>query len=208
MVFKSIFHNETSENTFLVFDEETKNGIIIDPGCKMEKIDNLIAENGVNVKYILLTHCHYDHIKGVEKLREITGAELCVTEECAGNIKNPNVNLSGAWLDYKIVHENPEITLNENEVFNFEGIEVKTIKTPGHTNCSTCFIFGNDLFSGDTLFLQTTGRWDLPTGDEDTLRKSIKEKLYTLDDDINVYPGHGKKTSIGYEKNFNFLVRG
>ena len=192
------------ENTYLI--TENGNGVLIDPGSSAEDVIKFAGD--INIKYIFLTHCHYDHIKGVEKLREITGAELCVTEECAGNIKNPNVNLSGAWLDYKIVLENPEITLNENEVFNFEGIEVKTIKTPGHTNCSTCFIFGNDLFSGDTLFLQTTGRWDLPTGDEDTLRKSIKEKLYTLDDDINVYPGHGKKTSIGYEKNFNFLVRG
>ena len=192
------------ENTYLI--TENGNGVLIDPGSSAEDVIKFAGD--INIKYIFLTHCHYDHINGVEKLREITGAELCVTEECAGNIKNPNINLSGAWLDYKIVLENPEITLNENEVFNFEGIEVKTIKTPGHTNCSTCFIFGNDLFSGDTLFLQTTGRWDLPTGDEDTLRKSIKEKLYTLDDDINVYPGHGKKTSIGYEKKFNFLVRG
>jgi len=192
------------ENTYLI--TENGNGVLIDPGSSYEDVIKFAGD--INIKYIFLTHCHYDHIKGVEKLRQITGAELCVTEECAENIKNPNVNLSGAWLDYKIILENPEIILNENEVFNFEGIEVKTIKTPGHTNCSTCFMFGNDLFSGDTLFLQTTGRWDLPTGDEDTLRKSIKEKLYTLNDEINVYPGHGKKTSIGYEKKFNFLVRG
>lgn len=192
------------ENAYFIIDNN--NAIVIDPGSYAEDVINFAKD--INIKYIFLTHCHYDHIKGVRKLREITGAEICVTSECAENIKNPDINLSGAWLDEKIVIENPENILSENTDFIFEDIQIKTIKTPGHTNCSTCFIIGNDLFSGDTLFLQTTGRWDLPTGDEDTLRKSIKEKLYTLNDNINVYPGHGKKTSIGYEKKFNFLVRG
>ena len=94
MVFKSIFHNETSENTFLVFDEETKNGIIIDPGCKMEKIDNLIAENGVNVKYILLTHCQYDHIESLIPLKEKTGAKLVTGDKGSKNVGDINKNLS------------------------------------------------------------------------------------------------------------------
>ena len=80
--------------------------------------------------------------------------------------------------------------------------------TPGHTNCGVCYLMGNHIFVGDTLFLRNCGRWDLPTGDEMTLRKSIKEKLYTLPDDITVHCGHGSDTAIGYEKKFNFYVKG
>lgn len=191
------------ENTYFVI----KNGkaLVIDPGSSAEMV--LEYAGDCEIKYIFLTHCHYDHIKGALKLRELTGAKICATGECAENIKNPAINLSGAWLDSEIIIENTDIILSEEEDFDFEGITVKTIKTPGHTNCSSVFLMGNTLFSGDTLFLQTTGRWDLPTGDEKILRNSILNRLYTLDDEITVYPGHGKKTTIGYEKKFNLVCR-
>ena len=81
------------------------------------------------------------------------------------------------------------------------------MKTPGHTNCSTCFLFGDNLISGDTLFQRNVGRWDLPTGDGRILVNTIKNKIFNLDEDINVYPGHGSKTSIGYEKKFNLFIK-
>ena len=84
---------------------------------------------------------------------------------------------------------------------------VKCIYTPGHTNCSVCYLFGKEMFCGDTLFLRNCGRWDLPTGNEEDLRKSVKEKIYTLDENIILHPGHGEDTSIGYEKKFNFYIK-
>ena len=191
------------ENTYFII--ENKKAIVIDPGSSAEDI--IAFAGDAEIKYIFLTHCHYDHMKGANELRKKTGAEICASIECAENIKRPEINLSGAWLDNDIIIENTENILIEENDFEFEGIKIKTIKTPGHTNCSTCFMVENNLFAGDTLFLQTTGRWDLPTGNEEILRKSIKEILYVLDDEITVYPGHGKKTSIGYEKKFNFIVR-
>ena len=203
MEIKTLTDIYMDENTYFIV--ENGKSIVIDPGSEAKDI--LAFAGDIEIKYIFLTHCHYDHMKGVNELREKTGALVCATSECAENIKRPEINLSGAWLKNDIIIENTGIILTEENDFEFEGIKIKTIKTPGHTNCSACFMVENNLFAGDTLFLQTTGRWDLPTGDENTLRKSIREKLYTLDEGIDVYPGHGKKTSIGYEKKFNFLVR-
>ena len=191
------------ENTYFIISNG--NAIVIDPGSKADDIIKFAGD--IKIKYIFLTHCHYDHINGVEELKEKTGAEICATEECCENIKNPLINLSGAWLDYEIKISSVSHILSEEKDFIFDDIKIKIIKTPGHTNCSACFLAENSLFSGDTLFLRTTGRWDLPTGNEDILKKSILNKLYALNDDIIVYPGHGDKTTIGYEKKFNFLVK-
>ena len=191
----------TDENTyFLIKDGKA---IVIDPGESYEKIMDF-AKN-VKIEYVFLTHCHYDHITAANDLRK-NGALLCTTKECAENIKNPINNLSGLWLDEKIIINGADIILTEEEVFKFHGTDIKTIKTPGHTNCSSCFLAENKLFSGDTLFFQTTGRCDLPTGSIINLQNSIKNKLYILDDNTEVYPGHGRKTSIGYEKKFNLSV--
>lgn len=191
----------TDENTyFLIKDGKA---IVIDPGESYEKIMDF-AKN-IKIEYVFLTHCHYDHITAANDLRK-NGALLCATKECAENIKNPINNLSGLWLDEKIIINGADIILTEEEVFKFHGTDIKTIKTPGHTNCSSCFLAKNKLFSGDTLFFQTTGRCDLPTGSIISLQNSIKNKLYILDDNTEVYPGHGRKTSIGYEKKFNLSV--
>ena len=207
MVFKSIFHNETSENTYLLYDEETKNAVIIDPGCKIEKIENLIEENGVKVKYILLTHCHYDHIESLIPLKEKTGAKIVTGDNGSKNIGDINKNLSTYALGYPISGIKSDVILSDYETLALDSLNIKCIYTPGHTDCCVCYLCENELFAGDTLFLRSVGRWDLPTGDFPTLEKSIKEKLYTLPDEINVHPGHGGSTTIGYEKKYNFCVK-
>ena len=204
MIYKSISY---SDNTYLVYDESTRNGVIIDPGCTMDKIEKLIDDNNVHVKYIFLTHCHYDHIKSVNTLKEKTGAQLVTGDNCSINIKNININLSLYGLGYEISDIDADKILKDNEKLIFDNIEIKCIYTPGHTDCSVCFIIENEIFSGDTLFLRSCGRWDLPTGDFSTIEKSIKERLYSMPDDMNVHPGHGASTTIGYEKKYNFCIK-
>lgn len=206
MIYKSIFHNENNENTYLVYDEATRNGVIIDPGCTMEKINELIDENNVNVKYILLTHCHYDHIENVNPLKEKTGALVVTGEKGAENVCDVSKNLSSFGLGYEINDVKSDIVLKDGEELNLDSLTFKCIYTPGHTDCCVCYLCDNELFSGDTLFLRTVGRWDLPTGDFTALEKSIKEKIYTLPDSTGVHPGHGNSTTVGYEKKFNFNV--
>ncbi len=207
MQFTSVFDNQTSENTYMVYDEDTLNGVIIDPGCDIEKISTMIEEKNIKIKYILLTHCHYDHIKSVSSLIEKTGAQLVAGDNCSSNIKNININLSLYGLGYEISDIKTDIVLKDNEELVLDNIKIKCIYTPGHTDCSVCYVIENEIFSGDTLFLRSCGRWDLPTGDFSTIEKSIKEKLYIFDDDMNVHPGHGGSTTIGYEKKYNFCIK-
>ena len=192
----------TDENTYFIIDGGK--AIVIDPGSEPEKTAEFAAD--LKIEYIFLTHCHYDHITSVDFLRK-NGAKLCATKECSENLKDDILNLSGIWLDEKIIIDGADIILDENEDFNFHDIKIKTIKTPGHTNCSSCFLIEDKLFTGDMLFFQTVGRCDLPTGSISSLQSSVKEKLFTLDDNTEVYPGHGRKTSIGYEKKFNLAIK-
>ena len=192
----------TDENTYFII--ENHEAIVIDPGVSYEKILSNIYD--IKIKYILLTHCHYDHIGSVNKLISCFDAKICCTEECAENIKNVNISLTQMGLGKPEIIENAHIIFNDGDEFDFSGNKIKVIKTPGHTSCSVCYMIEDNLFTGDTLFFQNVGRWDLPTGNGETLIKSIKEKIYSLDDDITVYPGHGNKTSVGYEKKFNFYV--
>lgn len=200
------YHN--TENSYIVYDENTLNGFVIDPGNDTDKIIKTAEDENIKIKYIFITHCHYDHIEFMELLRKKTSAPLVCGDKAAINIKDPDINLSYAGLGYEICAKNADIILNDNEEFVIDGMKIKCIYTPGHTNCSVCYLVGDDIFCGDTLFLRNCGRWDLPTGNEETLISSVKHRLYTLDENIRLHPGHGESTSIGYEKKFNFYIKG
>ena len=196
----------TDENTYIIY--ENNDAVVIDPGNSADKIIKTADELGKEIKYILLTHCHYDHIEFLEELREKTGAMVVSSDKCSVNIGDPNINLTLHGLGHEIFAKKSDIIMSDGDVKNFCGIDFKCIYTPGHTNCGVCYLAEDNLFAGDTLFLRSVGRTDLPTGDADMLVSSIKNKLYTLDDDIKVYSGHGKPTTIGYEKKYNFFVKG
>ena len=208
MKFKKLENYQNSENTYLVYDENTKNGVVIDPGYDADKIIKAAADDDINIKYIFITHCHYDHIEFMEQLREKTNAKLVSGDKASVNITDPDINLSYHGLGYFLSAKKSDIVLKDGESFKIDTMNFKCIYTPGHTDCSVCYLIDNTLFSGDTLFLRSCGRWDLPTGNEEIIRNSIIDKLYTLDDNIVVYPGHGGETSIGYEKKFNLVVKG
>ena len=203
---KRITNFETDENCYLVYKNE-KEGILIDPGNKKEVIIDALKKENIDVFHIFLTHCHYDHIECIEELRKELGAKVVSTFECNKNIQNPSVNLSSLFFG-EIRAGASDILVRDNEILKISDMEIKTITTPGHTDGSACFLIDNELFSGDTLFLRTVGRWDFPTGNEKILMNSIKEKLFTLDDDVIVHPGHGNDTKIYYEKRYNVFVRG
>ena len=193
----------TDENTYFLIEDGQ--AIVIDPGTNYEKIKEFSKD--FEIKYIFLTHCHYDHISAVNEIVAETGAKICCSKECQEHIKDINISLTKMGLGVPLIIDNADIILSDGEEFDFNNTKIKAIKTPGHTSCSTCYLMEDNLFSGDTLFFQNVGRWDLPTGNGEELIKSIKEKIYTLSDDIKVYPGHGKETTIGYEKKFNFYVK-
>lgn len=202
MEIKCLEDYQNGENTYVV-----KNGgkcVVIDPAYNLDGI--LRAAGDAEITHIFITHCHYDHILTLNSLREKTGALLVASKYASINIGDPLINLTAMTGD-EIVCAPADIIPSDGEKFTAADMEFTMIYTPGHTNGGACYLTGDCIFVGDTLFLRNVGRWDLPTGDEQTLRKSIKEKLYTLDENLKVYPGHGNSSSIGYEKKFNLYVK-
>lgn len=190
-------------NGYIVFDEKTLDGIVIDPGDSAEFFIEFIQKENVNIKYIALTHSHFDHIGGVEEIKAETGAEIVFCEGEEVIAENPTNNLSALYdTPYNIKADK---LLKDGEVITFGNLSAKVIKTPGHTPGGCCYYFENEgvLFSGDTLFYGSVGRTDFPSGSFSDLIDGIKNKLMCLPDDTIVYCGHGPKTQIGFEKQNN-----
>lgn len=197
MEIKKIVTEQMDQNCYLVSDG--KKGILIDPGIDTFKI--LKETEGYEINYIFLTHCHFDHLQSLNELRR---GRICVgSKNCGSNMISPNISLLSS--QYNIIAPCEKI-MEDGEKKIFDGIKLKCIYTPGHTSCSACYLIENRLFSGDTLFFGSVGRCDLPTGSFYQLENSIKTKIYTLDDSIKVYPGHGRSTTVGYEKKHNGYI--
>lgn len=178
--------------------------LVIDPGANAELLYSKILKNGYKVKYILLTHCHCDHIGATEKLRELTGAKIGVFSGDKDAFSNPDANLS-AYFSEKLTLSPPDFTFTEGDVLTSGEFAFKVIHTPGHTSGSVCFLCDKHLFCGDTLFRLSYGRYDFPTGSLSDIIYSINEKLFALEDDVLCYPGHGENTTIGFEKRENVI---
>ena len=190
-------------NCYLVWNKATREGVLIDPGDEAERICSAIAEERVNLKAILLTHGHFDHILVVEELKEKYDVPLYASKEEKEMLGSSRWNLSGREEGIEITDYIP---LEDGESIELLGKEWKVISTPGHTKGSVCYFVPGDipyLFSGDTLFYESYGRTDLYGGSEEAIKKSIKEKLFTLPDETLVYPGHEEATTIANEKQYN-----
>ena len=190
-------------NCYLVWNKATREGVLIDPGDEAERICSAIAEERVNFKAILLTHGHFDHILVAEELKEKYDVPLYASKEEKEMLGSSRWNLSGREEGIEITDYIP---LEDGESIELLGKEWKVISTPGHTKGSVCYFVPGDipyLFSGDTLFYESYGRTDLYGGSEEAIKKSIKEKLFTLPDETLVYPGHEEATTIANEKQYN-----
>lgn len=195
MEIKIIKSLEMDQNSYLLING--RDAVLIDCGIDTFKI--LKETENYNVKYILLTHCHYDH---TYSLRELKG------QKCVLGSKKLARNIVSQKITFLEDSENLEGIIDgifeDQEVKNLCGIDIKCIYTKGHTDCSVCYLAEGCLFSGDTLFFESVGRWDFETGDFNELKNSIK-KLYNLPDETEVYPGHGIKTTIGHEKKYGYF---
>lgn len=186
-------------NCYVVFDEETKDTIIIDPGDEDKEIIEYIEKNELKVKYIYLTHCHFDHILGASWFRDKLNVPIACLDKEADNVKNEDITMGKALL-LKEITVSPDKLFFENDEIELGNLILKVIHTPGHTSGSSCLYGNGILISGDTLFKGNYGRCDLPTGNLYEIIKSIKNKLFELPDDTIVYPGHGEATTIKSEK--------
>lgn len=190
-------------NCYFIYEEGKNEVLFFDPADRGDYIYQALQEKGFSVGAILLTHGHFDHIWGVEKLKELSGAKVYAFEGEKELCENASMNISASAE--RACEITPDILLKDGEETELLGIKLKVIATPGHTGGSCCYYFEEDkiLVSGDTLFEESVGRTDFPTGSMSTLVRSIKEKLMVLPEDVKVYPGHGSATTIGYEKENN-----
>ncbi|MBE5894823.1 MAG: MBL fold metallo-hydrolase [Lachnospiraceae bacterium] len=190
-------------NCYFLYREGETKVIFIDPADQGKYIYDKLAEKGFSVEAILLTHGHFDHILGAKALRELSGAKIYATEADKVLLQDPYVNVSAQWAKPYTMEADEYI--RDGQVLTFGDISCKVLVTPGHTIGSCCFYFEEDgiLISGDTLFQESVGRTDLPTGSMSKLVRSLQEKLFVLPEETAVYPGHGNPTSIGYEKKYN-----
>jgi len=194
-------------NAYLLTDVESKKAIIIDPGMNPQPL--IKRMNGCEVEAILLTHAHFDHMGGVDEIRKLTGCPVYLHDLEADWLTDAKKNGSSRWSDVTAPIETTaaEYALAAGMKLELLGISFKVLHTPGHSPGSVSFLWENHLFSGDVLFKQSVGRSDLPGGSERTLYDSIQNKLFKLEDTVKVYPGHGARTTIGYEKLNNPFVK-
>lgn len=194
-------------NTYLVWDENTKEGFIVDPGGHDSRMLNAVAEDELRIKYIVLTHGHADHIGGVEQYlkEDFPTAQLVASKLEKPLLADPDANSSRSMLGHPVVLT-PDLAVTEQDTLEVGNMTLHFISTPGHTPGGMCIRIGKVLFSGDTLFQASIGRTDFPGGSMDALVSSIRNKLFTLPDETRVFPGHMGETQIGYEKRHNPFV--
>lgn len=211
MEIKSFVFNPFYENTYLLWDDSLE-CVIVDPGCyekfEREEIISFIEKKKLNVKLILNTHCHIDHVLGNYYLKDYFKCPLWIPENETSNYESVTA-YSPQWGIQNYTKGEPDFLMKENQLITFGSIKGYTIEAPGHSPGHHVFYFKkNDLLiGGDVLFKGSIGRTDLPGGDHEQLLKNIKEKLYILPEDTIVYPGHGPETTIGFEKSNNPFVK-
>ena len=183
-----------------------KAALVIDCGKCDLPIINFLNDNADKSRLILLTHAHYDHILGAQELRKKTGVPILIGKTESAKMCDPDYNLSGR-LRRTIGEFKPDYTVSDEETVTVGDIKVKAYEMPGHTKGSMVYLIGDNLFSGDTLFKNSIGRTDLPSGNSDDMRTSLDRIMWLFGDEIKVFPGHDEATTIAAERRNNPYLR-
>jgi hydroxyacylglutathione hydrolase len=206
MVLEILSVGELQTNCYILGDEGTQQGVVIDPGGDFEIIEAHLKKLKLKAKYIILTHGHVDHIGALARLKNATGAEILIHSKDSAMLFDPNQNLS-IFSGDKIVATKADKLLEEGDVIQCGEIKLEVWHTPGHTPGGISLLTDKMIFTGDALFCGSIGRTDFPGSSYRELINSIKEKLLSKDDDFIIYPGHGPSSTIGQErKNNPFLT--
>lgn len=202
MKIKTYIAGPLDANNYLVWDEASKEAVLIDCSEYKNEILNDVKSLELNVKYILLTHGHFDHVMGVNEMAKALDAQVLVNQNDV--VLMDNINEFGRLFGFdNIEPPKHDILVQDKDIFSIGSLQIKAIHTPGHTEGGICYLIENNLFCGDTVFRGTYGRTDLFGGDFKKIIYSIKEVLFKLEDSVKLYPGHGETSDMGYEKKYN-----
>lgn len=198
IILKQFVLGALENNNFLLIDNASKEAVLIDGSGYTDEIEKTLQEYGATLKYLLLTHGHFDHVLGVNDIKEKFGCKVLINKEDESLYNSANSYVAQFGIGNVQI---PKIDgyVEDNQIIKLGDHNIKVITTPGHTLGGVCYLVEDMLFSGDTLFYECVGRTDLPGGSFEQLAKNIKEKLFTLDKHIKVYPGHGYTSTIGHE---------
>lgn len=195
-----------STNCYFLVNEDTKEVVIVDPADNTNEIVKMIEEKQYVPKAVFLTHGHFDHILATREICNKYGIKCYAHEAEVDIAKDNQLNLSSYFMGPFTL--NVDETFTDNEKVDIAGMHFEVIHTPGHTKGSCCYYLRDEgiLISGDTIFNESVGRTDFPTGNGRHLLLSIKERIFTLPDETRIYPGHGDETTVAYEKVHNCSV--
>ena len=208
MIIKRLEVGPFASNCYIVGSESTKEGLIIDPGDEAREILKSVKDLGLDIKIIVLTHGHIDHIGALKEVKEATGAEVAIHTDDAQSLHGGGQSLGALFgLSYE-APPSPDRLLKGGDSIDVGDLHFTVLHTPGHTPGGISLLGHGVVFAGDTLFDCSIGRTDLPRGSHRQLIDSIHAKLMTLPDDTTVYPGHGPETTIGAERLSNPFLHG
>lgn len=194
---KRIVTGAIEENCYLIYEDVT--ALIVDPGDDFPKIMQTIEDLQVTPVAILLTHCHYDHIGALEETRTTYNVPVYVSSLEKDWLGNPELNLS-AHGGKPVIAQPADFEFEMMRDYTIGALSFRVVPTPGHSPGGVSFIFEDFVITGDALFQGSVGRTDLPGGDHEALLEGIREQLFTLEDEMQIYPGHGDASTIGDEK--------
>ena len=199
MIVKHATFGNIQNNCYLVVDEKTNCSALVDCTEYSQKMLDFIGET--DLKYIFLTHGHFDHITGVKGVKEKYGARVVISHEDAPMLSSAKLSLAAFCGGEQNVVE-PDILVADGDVVKLNDIEFKVISTPGHTKGGVCYLVGDYIFTGDTLFFCSCGRTDFPGGSSQEIIASLK-KIAALDGDLKVMPGHDRLSNLNFERENN-----
>jgi hydroxyacylglutathione hydrolase len=202
MIIRTLVVGELETNCYILGDEETRQGMIIDPGGDSGLIEETVQELGLEIKYIVLTHGHADHIGVLSELKKITQAQILIHQDDAEMLSQPEKNLSAFSFRLITAPEADKLLQDETKI-KIGKIELEVLHTPGHTQGSISLLTDKIIFTGDLIFCGSVGRTDLPGGSHRELLRSIEKKVLIREDDTVIYPGHGPATTVGEERRNN-----
>ena len=191
-------------NCYIIGDEETKEAVVIDPGGDENEILEVLNYHRLNLKYIIDTHGHFDHVDANQPLKEATGAQILIHEVDALMLSQPSAEAM-FFTGNRFRLSQADILLKEGDVISFGKYRLQVLHTPGHTPGSISLVMEGHtyVYVGDLLFAGSIGRTDFPGGSFEALINAVRTKIFPLGDNYNVYPGHGPITMVGHERRYN-----